>query len=79
MELFKEMNFVQNIFNKIFIYSVASIFFFQFSINVSMVVGIFPTVGIPLPFISYGGSSMVASILLFAGYIKFDSYKKEKW
>ena len=41
--------------------------------------GVFPTVGIPLPFISYGGSSMVASILLFAGYIKFDSYKKEKW
>ena len=69
----------RNIFNKIFIYSVASIFFFQFSINVSMVIGVFPTVGIPLPFISYGGSSMVASILLFAGYIKFDSYKKEKW
>ena len=69
----------RNIFNKIFIYSVASIFFFQFSVNVSMVIGIFPTVGIPLPFISYGGSSMVASILLFAGYIKFDSYKKEKW
>lgn len=69
----------RNIFNKIFIYSVASIFFFQFSINISMVIGVFPTVGIPLPFISYGGSSMVASILLFAGYIKFDSYKKEKW
>tara|TARA_A100001011_G_scaffold121058_1_gene127777 strand:+ start:13436 stop:14689 length:1254 start_codon:yes stop_codon:yes gene_type:complete len=69
----------RNIFNKIFIYSIASIFFFQFSINVSMVIGVFPTVGIPLPFISYGGSSMVSSILLFAGYIKFDSYKKEKW
>ena len=79
MRMINRANKHRNIFNKIFIYSVASIFFFQFSINVSMVVGIFPTVGIPLPFISYGGSSMVASILLFAGYIKFDSYKKEKW
>ncbi len=79
MRMINRANKHRNIFNKIFIYSVASIFFFQFSINVSMVIGVFPTVGIPLPFISYGGSSMVASILLFAGYIKFDSYKKEKW
>ena len=79
MRMINRANKHRNIFNKIFIYSVASIFFFQFSINVSMVLGVFPTVGIPLPFISYGGSSMVASILLFAGYIKFDSYKKEKW
>ena len=79
MRMINRANKHRNIFNKIFIYSVASIFFFQFSINVSMVIGIFPTVGIPLPFISYGGSSMVASILLFAGYVKFDYYKKEKW
>ena len=79
MRMINRANKHRNIFNKIFIYSVASIFFFQFSINISMVLGVFPTVGIPLPFISYGGSSMVASILLFAGYIKFDSYKKEKW
>ena len=69
----------RNIFNKIVIYSVASIFFFQFAINISMVIGIFPTVGIPLPFISYGGSSLLASIILFGGYIKLDSVKKEKW
>ena len=69
----------RNIFNKIIIYSVASIFFFQFAINISMVIGIFPTVGIPLPFISYGGSSLLASIILFGGYIKLDSVKKEKW
>ena len=69
----------RNIFNKIVIYSVASIFFFQFAINISMVIGVFPTVGIPLPFISYGGSSLLASIILFGGYIKLDSVKKEKW
>ena len=53
--------------------------FFHFAINISMVIGIFPSVGIPLPFISYGGSSMLAFTILFAGYIKIDSNKKEKW
>ena len=49
------------------------------TVNISMVIGIFPSVGIPLPFISYGGSSMLAFTILFAGYIKIDSSKKEKW
>ena len=44
-----------------------------------MVLGIFPSVGIPLPFISYGGSSMLAFTILFTGYIKIDANKKEKW
>ena len=52
MRMINRANKHRNIFNKIFIYSVASIFFFQFSINVSMVVGIFPTVGIPLPLLA---------------------------
>jgi len=79
LRMISRANTNRNIFNKIFIYSVASIFFFQFTINISMVLGIFPTVGIPLPFISYGGSSLLASIILFGGYIKLDSVKKEKW
>lgn len=79
LRMISRANTNRNIFNKIVIYSVASIFFFQFTINISMVIGIFPTVGIPLPFISYGGSSLLASIILFGGYIKLDSVKKEKW
>ena len=77
LRMINRANTNRNIFNKIVIYSVASIFFFQFAINISMVIGIFPTVGIPLPFISYGGSSLLASIILFGGYIKLDSVKKK--
>ena len=69
----------RNMFYKIYSYCVISIIFFHFAINVSMVIGIFPSVGIPLPFISYGGSSMLAFTILFAGYIKIDANKKEKW
>ena len=79
LRMISRANTNRNIFNKIVIYSVASIFFFQFAINISMVIGVFPTVGIPLPFISYGGSSLLTSIILFGGYIKLDSVKKEKW
>ncbi|MEC7479092.1 MAG: rod shape-determining protein RodA [Bacteroidota bacterium] len=79
LRMINRANTNRNMFNKIVIYSVASIFFFQFAINISMVIGVFPTVGIPLPFISYGGSSLLASIILFGGYIKLDSVKKEKW
>ena len=69
----------RNLFHKIYSYCVISIIFFHFAINISMVIGIFPSVGIPLPFISYGGSSMLAFTILFAGYIKIDANKKEKW
>ena len=69
----------RNLFHKIYSYCVITIIFFHFAINISMVIGIFPSVGIPLPFISYGGSSMLAFTILFAGYIKIDANKKEKW
>ena len=47
-------------FNRVFGYSFASILLIHFSINLGMVMGLFPTVGIPLPFFSYGGSSLLA-------------------
>jgi rod shape determining protein RodA len=53
-------------FNRVFGYSFASILFMHFVINLGMVMGLFPTVGIPLPFFSYGGSSLLAfSIMTF--------------
>ena len=68
-----------NLFYKIFSYSAIAIIFFHFAINITMVIGLFPTVGIPLPFISYGGSSLLSFMILFTGYLKIDSQKKSKW
>ena len=58
-------------------YSVVSIFFIHFFINIGMVLGLVPVIGIPLPFFSYGGSSLLAfSILLFV-FVKQDSYRAQ--
>ena len=60
-------------FGRAFGYSLASIFFFHFAINIGMVLGITPVIGIPLPFISYGGSSFLGfSILLFT-FLRIDA------
>lgn len=56
----------KNTFNRVFGYSFASILLMHYTINIGMVMGLFPTVGIPLPFFSYGGSSLVSfSIMTF--------------
>lgn len=66
-------------FNRIYGYSVAGILFVHFLVNIGMVTGIFPTVGIPLPFFSYGGSGLWGfSILLFI-FIKLDSERLTFW
>lgn len=63
-------------FARIYGYGVASILFFHFAINIGMTIGLVPVIGIPLPFISYGGSSLWSfSILLFI-LLKFDSNRK---
>src|SRR5690606_9172286 len=50
----------KNHFARIYGYCVAAILFMHFFVNVSMLIGIFPTIGVPLPFFSYGGSSLIA-------------------
>ncbi len=63
-------------FARIYAYGVASILFFHFAINIGMTIGIVPVIGIPLPFISYGGSSLWSfSVLLFI-LLKFDANRK---
>ena len=58
-------------------YAVGSIIFFHFMINIGMTIGLFPVIGIPLPFFSYGGSSLLAfSILLFI-LLKLDAHRMQ--
>ncbi|MFV0305500.1 MAG: rod shape-determining protein RodA [Moheibacter sp.] len=59
----------RNAFSRFFGYSVATIFLIHFFINIAMVMGLFPTVGIPLPFFSYGGSSLWAFITLITIFL----------
>ncbi len=62
-------------FNRVYGYSVASILFIHFFVNISMVIGLFPTVGIPLPFLSYGGSGLWAFTVLIFIFLRLDSQK----
>lgn len=56
-------------------YSVASIFFFHFAVNIGMTLGLFPVIGIPLPFFSYGGSSLWAFTTLLFILLKLDAHR----
>uniref|UniRef100_UPI0040484D4D rod shape-determining protein RodA n=1 Tax=Algoriphagus sp. TaxID=1872435 RepID=UPI0040484D4D len=60
-------------FSRIYGYGVISILLFHFMINISMTIGLFPVVGIPLPFFSYGGSSLWSFTILLFIFIKLDS------
>lgn len=60
-------------FNRVYGYSVAGILFIHFLVNIGMVIGVFPTVGIPLPFFSYGGSALWGFTLLLFIFVKLDS------
>ncbi len=64
-------------FSKLYGYGVASVIFFHFAINIGMTLGLIPVIGIPLPFFSYGGSSLWAFTLLLFIFIRQDSYRYE--
>ena len=64
-------------FSRLYGYGVASILFIHFAINIGMTLGIIPVIGIPLPFISYGGSSLWAFTLLLFIFIRQDCYRSE--
>ncbi len=63
----------KSIFGRVYGYSVASIIFLHFFVNIGMVIGLLPTVGIPLPFISYGGSGLWGFTILLFIFVKLDS------
>lgn len=62
-------------FSRIYGYSVATILFLHFFINIGMTIGLMPTIGIPLPFISYGGSSLMGFTVLVFIFLNLDSYR----
>ncbi|MGV8136216.1 MAG: rod shape-determining protein RodA [Mangrovibacterium sp.] len=68
----------RSVFTRVYGYSVASILFFHFAINISMTVGLGPVIGIPLPFFSYGGSSLWSFTILLFIFLRLDSSRIEK-
>ena len=72
--LAERQNFV---FGRVYGYSVASIFLFHLMVNIGMVLGITPVIGIPLPFFSYGGSSLWGFTILLFIFLRIDAGRKE--
>ncbi len=66
-------------FNRVYGYGVVSILSIHFFVNIGMVIGLLPTVGVPLPFLSYGGSGMLGFTLLLFIFIKLDSNRLQEW
>ena len=66
----------RSVFARLYGYGVISILFFHVGINIAMTIGLFPVIGIPLPFFSYGGSSMLAFSLLLFIFIRLDAVRK---
>jgi rod shape determining protein RodA len=58
-------------------YAVACIFFFHFAVNIGMTIGLFPVIGIPLPFFSYGGSSLWGFTMLLFVLLKLDAHRSQ--
>nr|WP_315165318.1 rod shape-determining protein RodA [uncultured Flavobacterium sp.] len=66
-------------FSRVYGYCVAGVLFTHFFVNIAMVVGIFPTIGVPLPFFSYGGSGLWGFTILLFIFIKMDANKVNEW
>jgi rod shape determining protein RodA len=64
-------------FVRIYGYSIVSVIFFHFAINIAMTIGLFPVIGIPLPFFSYGGSSLWSFTIMLFVFLKLDSHRME--
>jgi len=63
----------KNIFSRVFGYSTGAILFFHFFVNIGMAIGVLPVIGIPLPYMSYGGSSLISFSMLLFTFLKLDA------
>ena len=66
-------------FSRVYGYCAAGILFIHFFVNIAMVAGIFPTIGVPLPFFSYGGSGLWGFTILLFIFLKMDANKVNEW
>ncbi len=66
-------------FSRVYGYCVAGILFIHFFVNIAMVAGVFPTIGVPLPFFSYGGSGLWGFTILLFIFLKMDANKVNEW
>ena len=62
-------------FARVYFYSTVCILFFHFAVNIGMTIGLFPVIGIPLPFFSYGGSSLMGFTILLFVALKLDAHR----
>jgi rod shape determining protein RodA len=67
----------KNRFARVYGYSIACIFFFHFAVNIGMTIGLFPVIGIPLPFFSYGGSGLWGFTILLFILLKLDIHRMQ--
>jgi rod shape determining protein RodA len=65
-------------FSRIFGYGVGCVFLFHLGVNIGMTIGLMPVIGIPLPFFSYGGSSLIGFTMLLFIFIKLDAYRMQQ-
>lgn len=65
-------------FSRIFGYGVGCVFLFHLVVNIGMTIGLMPVIGIPLPFFSYGGSSLIGFTMLLVIFIKLDAYRMQQ-
>ena len=68
-----------NKFRRIYSYGIAGLIFIHFFINIGMSLGMVPTIGIPLPFVSYGGSSILAFSIMVFIHLNFDANRLNDW
>ncbi|HRE77455.1 MAG TPA: rod shape-determining protein RodA [Flavobacterium sp.] len=66
-------------FSRVYGYCVATILFTHYCVNITMLIKLFPTIGVPLPFISYGGSSLWSFTILLFIFLKLDANKVNEW
>ena len=66
-------------FSRVYGYCAAGILFIHFFVNIAMVLGVFPTIGVPLPFFSYGGSGLWGFTILLFIFLKMDANKVNEW